>query len=193
MEKEGIKRVLFFNYSNKYYCKHDDITSKVDDLTFDILKRNLILPYEVEFVGYSKFEVSRVILDLYEKELEVQVKERNIGYKDDYHLIVTFKEKKNIIDAYKIPNINSFYGRTNNINPYTITNLNSKKILLEVTKDYAKQNEDDYYFLADELTEEERVIFDDFYTELEYDYLYKLQDEIVVNNVSNEFKKSRKR
>ena len=37
--------------------------------------------------------------------------------------------------------------------------LNGKRILMEVTKDYAKKNEGVYYYLANDLTDEEKLLF----------------------------------
>lgn len=48
---------------------------------------------------------------------------------------------------------------------------------MEVTKDYAKQNKGNYYFMVSDLTEQERTFFDSCYTKLEYDYLYKMHNE----------------
>ena len=83
---------------------------------------------------------------------------------------------KNKIETFKIPYVRNLEGRVNNINPYAIINLHNKDVLLEVPKEYAiaNFNNQNYYFLASDLSNTERSFFNDSYTILEYDYLYRL-------------------
>lgn len=187
------KQVLFFRRGKSHYYKHKENISELNAMTINLLKESLTLPYKVEFIGLSRAEVGRIISDLYDTGVEVKGNKIDDGPNHALHFIITFSEKKNTMDAIKIPYISNFYGRTNNINPYTIVNLNGKIILLEVTKDYAKQNEGDYYFLADELTDQEKNFFDSCYTKLEYDYLYKMQNEQKQISSAKVFKRTRKK
>ena len=123
------------------------------------MKESLTLPYKIEFVGCSRAAIGKIISDLYDTGVEVKGEIGVTSPNHALHYIVTFSEKKNIIAAIRIPYTGNIYGRANNINLYTIIELNDKKILLEVTKDYAKQNGETYYFLADDLTEQERTFF----------------------------------
>lgn len=193
MDKIEQKQVVFFRKGISRYYKYDERVSEVNAWTINLLKESLTLPYKIEFVGYSRAEIGKIISDLYDIGVEVKVEKGDITPNHALHYIVTFSEKKNTIVAIRIPYISNFYGRTNNINPYTIIELNDKKVLLEVTKDYAKQNEGTYYFLADDLTEQERISFDAFYTKLEYDYLYKLHDETLQISSSKVFKRMKKK
>ena len=83
---------------------------------------------------------------------------------------------KNKIVAYKIPHIRNSEGRINDMNPYISVNLKDMVALFEVPKEYAKENfnSQNYYFLASDLSTIERRFFNDFYTVLEYDYLYRI-------------------
>jgi len=195
MEKNEQKKVLFFRKGKSHYYKYKENISEVDSWTINLLKNDLILPYKVEFVGYSQAEIGKVISDLYDMGVDIKGEKVDDRQRHALHFIVTFSEKKNIIDAFKIPYISNFYGRTNNINPYTIVDLNGKRVLLEVTKDYAKKNEGNYYFLADDLTDQERTFFDNCYIKLEYDLLYKLQryDELLQISSAKVFKRTKKR
>jgi len=190
-----MNQVLFFRKGKSHYYKYKENISEVDSWTINLLKNDLILPYKVEFVGYSQAEIGKVISDLYDMGVDIKGEKVDDRQRHALHFIVTFSEKKNIIDAFKIPYISNFYGRTNNINPYTIVDLNGKRVLLEVTKDYAKKNEGNYYFLADDLTDQERTFFDNCYIKLEYDLLYKLQryDELLQISSAKVFKRTKKR
>jgi len=189
MDEVKQKQVLFFRKGKSYYYKYEGNVTEVDAWTINLLKESLTLPYKVEFVACSRAEIDRIVSDLYDAGVEVSDTTPNHAL----NYIVTFSEKKNTIIAIRIPYISNFYGRTNNINPYTIIELNGKRFLLEVTKDYAKQNEGTYYFLADDLTEQERTFFDAFYTKLEYDYLYKMHDASLQISESKVFKRTKKK
>ena len=193
MDKIEQKQVIFFRKGKSHYYKYDEKVSEVNAWTINLLKESLTLPYKVEFVECSRAEIGKIVSDLYDTGVEVKGEIGDITPNHALHYIITFSEKTNTIEAIRIPYISNFYGRTNNINPYTIIELNGKKVLLEVTKDYAKQNEGTYYFLVDDLTEQERTFFDAFYTKLEYDYLYKLHDETQRISSSKVFKRTKKK
>ena len=83
---------------------------------------------------------------------------------------------RNKIEIFKIPHIRNFEGRVNDINPYAIVNLYNMVVLLEVPKEYAiaNFNTQNYYFLASDLSDNEKHFFCDFYSVLEYDCLYRI-------------------
>jgi len=159
MDKIEQKQVIFFRKGKSHYYKYDEKVSEVNAWTINLLKESLTLPYKIEFVGCSRAAIGKIISDLYDTGVEVKGEIGVTSPNHALHYIVTFSEKKNIIAAIRIPYTGNIYGRANNINLYTIIELNDKKILLEVTKDYAKQNGETYYFLADDLTEQERTFF----------------------------------
>ena len=57
-------------------------------------------------------------------------------------------------------------------------NLLYKTILLEVTKDWVENSEIDYYFLADDLTENEKEFFDSCYEQIRCDFIYNLNNSL---------------
>ena len=91
---------------------------------------------------------------------------------------------KKTIEIFKIPHIRNFEGRANDINPYVIVNLYNMVVLLEVPKEYAIAdfNNQNYYFLASDLSNIEQRFFSDFYTILEYDCLYRIDYNYQKNN-----------
>ena len=63
-----------------------------------------------------------------------------------------------------------------------LTKINQKNILMEVTKDYFKKNKGEYYFLAKDLTEKEKIAFDNYNRKIECDYIYNLSNYSEENN-----------
>ncbi len=188
----GQDYILFYkNAKKRWFFKYKGNKLEVDDWTINHLKLELTLPYKIRFVGYTKNEICKIVSDLYEPGVDInasRIKNEKFNRTLDY--MITFSKKKNVVNAVKIPYNCNLYGRTNDINPYTIVNLNGKRVLLEVTKDYAKHNNGDYYFLAKYLTSEEIKFFSDCYQELEYDYLYRIPQEEKHISRSRVFKKN---
>ncbi len=181
--------VVFFKRGKRNYFKYRGKISEIRPWTINHLKESLCLPYTVEFIGYSPLSLNSIISYLYDKGIDI--KESN--YNNDQHYIYNFLEKKNTVDAIRIPYIGNIYERKNNISPYTIIELNDKKLLIEVTKDYAKLHDGVYYFLLSDLTEQEKIFWDEYYIKLEYDYLYKIDEETPQINNSKVFKRTRKK
>ena len=72
------KQVLFFRKGKNYYYKYGEKISKVDAWTINLLKESLTLPYNVEFIGYSRAQIGRIISYLYEDgRLKKQRKRKN--------------------------------------------------------------------------------------------------------------------
>ena len=102
-----------------------------------------------------------------------------------------FFEKKRIIDVYQMPNLNCLYGRCKNCNPYILTNISNKSILLEVTKDYIKTNGGKYYFLSSDLTQSEKDFFDSCYMQVNCDFVYKLNNDIEIQKSKKLYRKNK--
>ena len=185
--KEEVK-LVFFRSGKSYYFKLNNKTFPVNNITIDSLKANVLLPYSVNFYGCSKAVMERILTDLKDKNIDIDV------YKvhNDKNNVLKFKaylyEKKNTIDAYKIPYVNCLYGRVYEVNPYILKIIDGKRILVEVTKDYIKRNNIEYYLLSNQLSNKEKAFFEDCYTKLEYDAMYNLN----IDNkeeISNKIKK----
>ena len=187
-EKENI--VTFYPYGEYYYYSYKGRSEEVQSFTLDKLKEELVLPYQVVFHRCPSTVIRQIIKKLYEKDVHVEGKMIENEYGIPNYLF-TFSINRKSIDAIKVPNKKVLYGRENYINPYTIMTLDGKILLLEVTKDYAKQNEGEYYFLCSDLSKEERKAFSPCHVNLEYDFLVKMQEESLNNNKSRRLFKNK--
>ena len=167
---------------------YEGLEHEVNKITMDNLNSVLKLPYIIKFYGLSKAQVGRTLKDILDKNTDFKLYKIQKEGSNVLEYVMQVFEKKNVIDAYMIPSTNVIYGRTNKINPYMLTRINYKKVLMEVPKDYFKKNKGEYYFLAKDLTKEERQAFDNYYTKIECDYIYNF------NNYSTEkINKTKKR
>ncbi len=169
MEKKSI--ILLYKYNGMDFCRYRGIDYSLNDI--DKIRECIKLPIEIYFSGYSKSFVCNFLSEFVETTTDISLM---LTSKEKKTYIANLKEKKNTIGVISIPYKCNLYGRVNNNNPYKYTQIDGKNILLEVTKDYAKSNDGDYYFIANELSSYEQRFFSDFYKELKVDYLYKLND-----------------
>lgn len=170
--------VLFFRSGKSYYYKFNGKTYEVNAITINKLKEKLSIPFKVQFSGLSRAQIGRVIGDLLDSTIDVKIKKINAKTNNLLKFEALFIRQKKYIETYKVSNISSLYSRKTNCNPYLYTDINSKKVLIEVPKDYAKDNVGDYYFLSCDLDIAEREFFDSQYAKLEYDYIYKLEKDL---------------
>jgi len=170
--------VLFFRSGKSYYYKFNGKTYEVNAITINKLKEKLSIPFKVQFSGLSRAQIGRVIGDLLDSTIDVKIKKISAKTNNLLKFEALFIRQKKYIETYKVPNISSLYSRKTNCNPYLYIDINSKKVLIEVPKDYAKGNVGDYYFLSCDLDIAEREFFDSQYAKLEYDYIYKLEKDL---------------
>lgn len=175
-----VSPVLFFRNGKSYYYNFNGKTHEVNSITINKLKETLSVPFKVQFSGLSKVQMRSIIRDLLDRDLldsaiEVKMKKINTETNNLLTFEALFIRQKKYIEAYKVPNVSSLYSRKTNCNPFLYTSVNSKKILIEVPKDYVKENIGDYYFLSYDLDRTEREFFDSQYVRLEYDYIYKME------------------
>lgn len=176
---EDIKSsVLFLRSGKSYYYTFNGKTYEVNAITVNKLKEVLSVPFKVQFSGLSRAQIGRVIGDLLDSTIDVKIKMINDKTNNMLKFEALFIRQKKYIDTYKVPNVSSLYSRTTNCNPYLYTDMNSKKVLIEVPKDYVKDNAGDYYFLSCDLDIAEREFFDSQYAKLEYDYIYKIEKDL---------------
>ena len=176
--EDKISLVLFFRSGKSYYYNFNGKTYEVNAITINKLKGNLSIPFKVQFSGLSRAQIGRVIGDLLDDTIDVKIKKINAETNNLLKFEALFIRQKKYIDTYKAPNVSSLYSKTKNCNPYLYTNINSKKVLIEVPKDYVKDNDGDYYFLSCDLDIAEREFFDSLYAKLECDYIYKLEKDL---------------
>ena len=167
--------VLFFRSGKSYYYNFNGYTHEVNAITINKLKEKLILPFNVLFSGLSRAQIGRIIGSLLDNTTNVEIKKINDKKNNILRFEAIFTRQIKYIDTYKVPNVSSLYSRTTNCNPFLYTNINSNKVLIEVPKDYAKDNIENCYFLSCDLDSSEKQFFDSKYTKLKYEYIYKLE------------------
>jgi len=165
--------LVFYKYNGKDYYRCNGEEGIFNNHCIDDFKEKLLLPIEIYFVGYSKNYVFNFLSKFVDNTTDISLL---LTSKERKTYIANLKEKEKTIGVISIPYKCNMYGRVNNNNPYKYTQIDGKNILLEVTKDYAKSNDGNYYFIANELSSYEQKFFSDCYQELKVDYLYKLND-----------------
>ena len=174
--------VIFYRKGKKYFFKYEGNEYKANNININNLNLVLKLPYIIKFYGLSRAQIGRILTSILDENMNFKlykIKKEGSGVLE---YVMHLYEKKNIIDAYMVPTNNAIYGRTNKINPYMLTKINQKNILMEVTKDYFKKNKGEYYFLAKDLTEKEKIAFDNYNRKIECDYIYNLSNYSEENN-----------
>lgn len=171
-----LSKVFFYREGKKYYFKFNNNKYECNSITINKLKEQLILPYKIEFLGLSKAQLGRVLSNLLDSTTDIKFQRQKNEKDNILRFEAIFYEKKRIIDIYKMQNYSCLYGRSKNCNPYILTNISNKVILLEVTKDYIKTNGAEYYFLASDLTSSEKEFFDSCYMQINCDFVYNLNN-----------------
>ena len=175
-------KVLFYREGKNYYFKFNNNKYECNSININKLKEQLLLPYKISFSGMSRAQLGRVLLNLLDNNTAVKF-QREKNEKDNIlRFEAIFFEKKRVIEVYKMPNSSCLYGRSKNCNPYILTSISNKVILLEVPKDYIKTNKVEYYFLASDLTEKEKEAFDSCYVQINCDFVYNLNNNIEIEN-----------
>lgn len=168
--------VIFYRKEKNYYFTYSGYEYEVNNSNLNRLKSLLNLPFIIKFYGISKVQVQRTIKCLLDDAIDYKFYKINKNNSNTLEYVASFFEKKITIDAYKVPNSQVLYGRVNKSNPYLLTKFQNKSVLIEVTKDYYKKNGGEYYFLEKDLTETEKLAFDNFSTKIECDHIYNLSD-----------------
>ena len=175
-------KVLFYREGKNYYFKFNNKKYECNSMTINKLKEQLLLPYKISFHGMSRVQIGRVLSNLLDNTTDIKI-QREKNEKDNItRFEVIFFEKNRIIEVYKMSNSSCLYGRSKKCNPYILTSMFNKVILLEVPKDYIKTNEVEYYFLSSDLTEREKESFDSCYTQINCDFVYNLNNDIEIEN-----------
>lgn len=180
-------KLLFYRSGKSYYFRFDSRTYEVNLISINKLKEQLTLPYKVDFSGLSRVQVQKIVGILLDGNISYGINKIDT-WANILRYEAIFYQSKRVVDAYKIPNISSLYGRSCNCNPYLLNNIGSSIVLMEVTKDYPKNNDGEYYFLGAELSHQEREFFDECYVKLECDYVYNLN---MYNNIDNKKRNSK--
>lgn len=175
--------VVFFRHGKSYYFKYnDEACEEIKLYTLNKLREHLNIPFKVKFIGMSKAQVGRVIGTLLDNTMDVSIKKIN-SEKDNLLLYeASFFHLKKTIDVYKVLNESCLYGRISDCNPFLYIEMDDKKVLIEITKTYAKNNIENCYFIAEDLSKLEQTFFDSCYTKLECDYIYRMERTLTTGN-----------
>ena len=169
--------VIFYRKGKDHYFIYNNNEFEVNQENIDKLSSLLKLPYIVKFYGLSKGQIGRTIRDLLNTEVDFKlyrVKKDNSKVKE---YAASFYENKNtLVEVYKVPNSQVLLSRTSKTNPYMLTKFNNENVLMEVPKDYFRKNNGDYYFLPEDLTDTEKIVFKDCHTKIECEYVYNFSD-----------------
>lgn len=169
-------KVLFFKKGKSIYFLFNNKEYEYNNITINKFKKKLTLPYKISFYGLSKAQFSKILSTLLNNTTDVIYQKIDNKKDNILKFEAIFFQIKKPIDVYKMTNISYLYGRRNNYNPYILTNINGKNTLIEVTKDYIKANVGEYYFLASDLIKEEKELFNYYYTKIECDHIYRLDN-----------------
>ena len=185
--------VIFYRKGKSYYFIYNNNEFEVNGIHMNNLRLLLKLPFIVKFCGLSKAQIERTITNLIDDGTDFKLYKIKKENSKVLEYAASFYEKKNIVEVYRIPNERVLYGRTYKSNPYMLTKFNNKNVLMEVTKDYFKKNSGDYYFLAEDLADAEKLAFDSYYTKIECEYVYNFSDYKCENKNKNKNKQKIKK
>lgn len=175
--------VVFFRQGKSYYFKYnDEACEEIKSYTLNKLREHLNIPFKVKFIGMSKAQVGRVIRTLLDNTTDVSIKKINSEKDNLLRYEANFFHSKKTIGVYKVPNESCLYGKTFNCNPFLYIETDDKKVLIEVSKTYAKNNIESCYFMVEDLSKLEQTFFDSCYTELECDYVYRIERTLSTGN-----------
>ena len=88
------KIVLFYRIGKNHYFIYDEIKAKVTEKNIQLLKEILPTPYILEFKGFSRANMSRVISSLYDDNMTVRFKKGQALSNRALHYIVMMNEKE---------------------------------------------------------------------------------------------------
>lgn len=163
--------IRFFRAGKSYYYILNGHEYEVDDISLNKLMEELKLPFSAMFNGMSIAQIQKICGRLRYNDVECILNNKGS------QIIANFYEKVHTLDVYCVPYKACLYGRNPACKPYILTYLGDKKILIEVTFDYATNCADNIYFLHNELTKSEQLFFSSVHTKLEVDRIYNIKQE----------------
>lgn len=165
--------IYIFRDGKTYYYKYAEEKHEIDYINLEKLINNVTLPFKIVFNNMSVAQRDKIISRFLSTGVTYQVTKIE-GNKIEY----VFSKIKHIVHAYKIPSKTCLEGRQEITKPYILRTIGEEKILIEVTKDYIRNSEEQFYFLYSELSEKERKFFEPVYTKIECDYIYTLSPSV---------------
>ena len=177
-------KVLFYRDGKSYYfydCNKEE-SSQVSAITMNRLKERLTLPFDVEFSGLSRAQMGRIVNSLLQDMMNVEIIKIISPKSNVLKFEAKFTKKEFKVSVFEVSGTSLLYSRSNNNNPFKYIEINGKKVLMEVAKDDILDDLEKYYFLAEDLTSEERTFFDIVQKDIVCDYIYRLDNELKINN-----------
>lgn len=177
-------KVFFYRQGKSYYFydSKKEETFEVSAVTITRLKERLTLPFDVEFSGLSRAQMGRIVNDLLQDTMDVEIIKVVSPKINKLKFKIKFTKKEHKLSVYEVSGKSVLYSRSNNNNPFKYVEINGKKVLMEVAKDDILDNSEKYYFLEEDLTMEERTFFDIAQKEVVCDYVYRLDNELKTHN-----------
>ncbi len=161
--------IKIYREGKTYYYEYENETEVIDIFNIEKLVNRVKLPFKIKFKNLSVAQRDKIISKFLSTEVTYQI--TNV---EGNEIEFLFSKMKHTIHAYAIPSKVCLEGRSEITKPYVLRTIGDQKILMEVTKDYIRNSDEQYYFLYAELSEKERTFFDPVYRKLECDYVYQL-------------------
>ena len=165
--EELYPNIFFIKEDRNYYIIINNERYKYDKKNIEEIKKKAHEVYKWKFYKMSMKEIERIIDTLNIEFFHYIIEEDNNSFN-----VYPYQAKKKI-SIYHIP-----YQHITNIKkakPYLLIKKDTIYFLLEVTKEYALNHIDNYYYLSSELNEEERVMYNGYHKKIEYNNLYNIK------------------
>lgn len=179
-----MKKVKIFRNGKQYYYTYENDTEEITGITLNKLQTKLTLPFEIVFNNMSLAQRQKIIGTFMTNCMNIQY-----GLTEFDEHKVTFTKRRYRVHAYCMPSKINTEGRSEGCRPYVLRTIGEDKILMEVTRDYVLSHDEPYYYLHQDMTENERNFFSPVYRVLEVDYVYQLVNKIEKGQVLGRRKK----
>ena len=163
---------IIYMINNEYWYKKDSINDKLTPWNLNKLRFKLKYPFKIGFYDIDKVSIKYITSLFLDNDIDISFNKKFVDDGATGFDVVTFSKERQVINCYFIDDKCLLYGRVNNPNPYLLTEINNFLVLMEVSKDYAKENEGKYYFLENDLTLEEKDSLDVLYRKIIVDNVY---------------------
>lgn len=163
--------IHFFRRGKSYYFNFNGNEYEVDDISLNKLMEQLKLPFSATFDCMSIAQIQKICGRLRYNDVECVLNNK------ESQICANFYERVHVLDVYCVPYKACLYGRNPMCKPYILTYMGDKKILMEVTFDYATNSGENIYFLHNELTESEQSFFSSLHAKLEVSCIYNIKCE----------------
>lgn len=92
---ETERKITFWRHGKQYFYKYETVTFKITSKSIKLLKENLILPSNLEFIGLSRAQIGRIITSIYNEDIDFTIKKNTPKENNILHFNVIFFKKIN--------------------------------------------------------------------------------------------------